>query len=363
MVVAWPYYHRMAACVLFAMARPIMLGSKNFATRPCLPQFSEIGSAGARVPFQDKTEFFMRRIRNLPVLLGATLLLLFAAVGPARAQEDPAHRYGSFLIPGAKPVDAARFSNAAALIRFPKSGKTSEVFLPTGIETAISTDRTSWLAEQPAPATQTGNQQAPRFRDFGRALGYNFTKGLFSRKNLKPLLIGFAATLAFVPLDRRISDATRGDFAELGKSGKVIGSPAAVASLTGGLLVPVPMTKSVRYRSFVFSETQALALANAQVFALKLIFRRTRPDASNNNSFPSAHAADIFALATVTSHYYGKKIGIPLYIVACLVAASRVERGNHYPSDVIFGAVLGYISGRTAIRGTEHIIRIGHKGP
>jgi len=306
----------------------------------------------------------MRRIRDLPILLGSALLMLFAAVGPARAQqEDPAHRYGSFPVPEAKPVAAAGFSRAADLLRFPKPGKASAVFLPTGIETPISTDRICWLDEQAAPAAQTGNQQAPRFRDFGRVLGYNFTKGLFSRQNLKPLLIGSAATLAIVPLDRRISDAVRGDSAELGTSGNIIGSATAVASLTGGLLVAVPMTKSVRYRSFVFSETQALALTNVQVFALKLIVRRTRPDASNNNSFPSAHAANMFALATVTSHYYGKKVGIPLYIVACLVAVSRVERGSHFPSDVIFGATLGYISGLTAIRGTEHIIRIGHKSP
>ena len=306
----------------------------------------------------------MRRIRDLPILFGSALLLLFAAAGPARAQqEDPAHRYGSFLVPGAKPVDAARFSNAADLLRFPKSLQTTAAFLPTGIEAPISTGRISRLDEQAAPAAQTSNQQAPRFRDFGRVLGYNFTKGLFSRQNLKPLLIGSAATLAIIPLDRRISDAVRGGSAELGKSGNIIGSATAVASLTGGLLVAVPMTKSVRYRSFVFSETQALALTNAQVFALKLIVRRTRPDASNSTSFPSAHAANMFALATVTGHYYGKKVGIPLYIVACLVAASRVERGSHFPSDVIFGAMLGYISVRTAIRGTEHIISIGHKGP
>ncbi len=305
----------------------------------------------------------MIRIKTLHVLIISGLLLLSAASRPARAREDPQHRSGSFQLSGAKPADATGFSNLSAFSMVPKFGSPTSGIVPGGLKTKISSDRTSWLGEQAAPATQTGNQQAPRFRDFGRALGYNFTNGLFSRKNLKPLLIGSAATLAFVPFDRRISDAARGDFSELGKSGQVIGSPTALTSLTGGLLVAVPMTKSVRYRSFVFSETQALALANAQVFALKLIFRRTRPDASNNNSFPSAHAANIFALATVTSHYYGKKVGIPLYIVACLVAASRVERGSHFPSDVIFGAMLGYISGRTAIRGTEHIIRVGHKGP
>ena len=32
---------------------------------------------------------------------------------------------------------------------------------------------------------------------------------------------------------------------------------------------------------------------------------------------------------------------------------SRVEQGKHYLSDVVFGATLGYIAGRTAVRGTD----------
>lgn len=312
----------------------------------------------------------MRGIRNLAPLSGVTLLLFFVAAGPVCAQERPTDIYGPFLTRGAQPVNTTSSSTSSLQI-VPRSGTSATVLQPERPRTAIWTSLTFPRGEQTTQATPAGspqvppagNSQAPRFRDFGRALGYNFTRGLFSRQNLKPLLIGSAATLALVPLDRRASNAIRGDFEELGNSGKAIGSPAAVAALSGGLLVAAPMTKSVRYRSFVFSETQAMVLANAQVFALKHIVRRTRPDASNDNSFPSAHAANIFALATVTSHYYGKKVGIPLYIVACLVAASRVERGNHFPSDVVFGAMLGYISGRTAIRGTEHIIRSRHKSP
>ncbi len=305
----------------------------------------------------------MKRIRNFPVLLISTLLMLASGPGSAHAQENTIQRYDFQWISGAKPVAAVGFPSAAGPDRLSRSGKASSISLPTGLPTAIPAHRTPGIDQQTAPATQSGRRQAPGFRDFGRALGYDFTKGLFSRQNLKPLLIGSAATFALVPLDRRISDATRGHFAEFGNIGKTIGSPAAIAAGTGGLLIAAPMTKSVRYRSFVFSEAQALALANAQVFTLKIVVRRTRPDESNNQSFPSAHAANMFALATVASHYYGKKIGIPLYIVACLVTISRVEKGSHFPSDVIFGAMLGYISGRTAIRGTEHIMRTGHKGP
>ena len=39
--------------------------------------------------------------------------------------------------------------------------------------------------------------------------------------------------------------------------------------------------------------------------------------------------------------------------VAALVGASRIEKGKHYLSDVLFGATLGYIAGRTAVRSTE----------
>jgi membrane-associated phospholipid phosphatase len=78
-----------------------------------------------------------------------------------------------------------------------------------------------------------------------------------------------------------------------------------------------------------------------------------RPDGSASTSFPSGHASSSFAIATVVTNYYGKKWGIPLYAFAGLIAVSRIEKGAHWPSDVVVGAALGYISGRTAILGTE----------
>ena len=41
------------------------------------------------------------------------------------------------------------------------------------------------------------------------------------------------------------------------------------------------------------------------------------------------------------------------YAVAALVGVSRIEKGKHFVSDVVFGAALGYIAGRTAVRGTD----------
>ena len=58
-------------------------------------------------------------------------------------------------------------------------------------------------------------------------------------------------------------------------------------------------------------------------------------------SFPSNHAANSFAFATVLSYFYEKN-KIMLYSTASLIAFSRVYVGVHYPLDIIFGSLLGY---------------------
>lgn len=57
-------------------------------------------------------------------------------------------------------------------------------------------------------------------------------------------------------------------------------------------------------------------------------------------SFPSSHAVNNFAVATMFSLYF-PKIRAALYTFASLVAISRVFVGVHYPSDALGGAVIG----------------------
>ena len=59
-------------------------------------------------------------------------------------------------------------------------------------------------------------------------------------------------------------------------------------------------------------------------------------------SFPSNHAANSFVFATVLSYFYDKKKTF-LYILASAIAFSRVYVGVHYPLDIFFGAIIGYI--------------------
>ena len=82
----------------------------------------------------------------------------------------------------------------------------------------------------------------------------------------------------------------------------------------------------------------------------KLLVPRHRPfehqlgPPSNTHSFPSGHAATSFACATVLSHY-APRLRVPFYVLASLIAFSRIYNGMHYPTDVLAGAVLGVLVG------------------
>lgn len=107
------------------------------------------------------------------------------------------------------------------------------------------------------------------------------------------------------------------------------------------------------------------ALANSIILVetLKTISRRPRPSGAdgrvvNRNaareaftsgrSFPSGHAAQAWALATVIAHEYGHRPWVPptAYALAGAVAFARVTARKHFPSDAFAGSVIGYLIGR-----------------
>ena len=88
---------------------------------------------------------------------------------------------------------------------------------------------------------------------------------------------------------------------------------------------------------------------------LKELIQRVRPcnalsDAvtplgcTGSYSFPSNHAFNNFAAATFYYRLF-PKLKWALFITASLIALSRVYLGLHYPSDILGGAVLGFIFG------------------
>jgi undecaprenyl-diphosphatase len=60
-------------------------------------------------------------------------------------------------------------------------------------------------------------------------------------------------------------------------------------------------------------------------------------------SFPSGHAATSFACAATLARFAPRRVAVMLYVLAALIAYSRVYVGVHYPLDVLGGAVLGLV--------------------
>jgi membrane-associated phospholipid phosphatase len=90
---------------------------------------------------------------------------------------------------------------------------------------------------------------------------------------------------------------------------------------------------------------EAFSITMALTTALKFASQRTRPDGSNDRSFPSGHASGAFALATVTEIMHGPLYGVPAYLLATAISVSRLDENKHVASDVVAGAVLGTLIG------------------
>jgi membrane-associated phospholipid phosphatase len=90
----------------------------------------------------------------------------------------------------------------------------------------------------------------------------------------------------------------------------------------------------------------ALAVTDATTFGLKAVVNNDRPN-GRNLSWPSAHTASSFCVASVLDEYYGPQVGVPAYIGACFVGWRMMDSGDHWASDVLFGGTLGYIVGHS----------------
>lgn len=207
------------------------------------------------------------------------------------------------------------------------------------------------LSAPPGDAARTEFQR-PELLDFPKDLIGNF-RALASTDNLLPLLAGGLATgLAFLPdqrLARHFRDSRPSNFS---RPAQELGTLKIVAPVMGGALVTGFLLRKddTRFRSMSYSLAQGLVMNTAIVYPMKSIVGRERPDGSNFHSFPSGHTSTAFTWATVVSEHYGWKAGVPAYLGATYVGFSRMEYGVHYLSDVVAGAAIGYIIGRTVSR-------------
>ncbi len=93
---------------------------------------------------------------------------------------------------------------------------------------------------------------------------------------------------------------------------------------------------------------------------VKFVVGRERPSSNqgafkfhpftSNISFPSGHAAQAFAVATVIAGNYPQWwVGTLAYGSAALVGYARVEQNAHFTSDVVAGAIIGWSVGKSIV--------------
>ncbi len=190
--------------------------------------------------------------------------------------------------------------------------------------------------------------EAPSLSSFALDLSRN-ANGLWSRDNLLPLIVGVSAAAAARPADGAVTAFFRnGDrWQGFDPIGRRFGRSQILGPIVGVSLVTSRFTGNERYQRFTYELAQGFVLTNAVTAGIKVAAGRERPDQASRYSFPSGHTSNSFMWATVVSRTYGWKAGAPAYAFASYVGASRLKSRKHFLSDVVAGATLGYIVGRT----------------
>ena len=134
---------------------------------------------------------------------------------------------------------------------------------------------------------------------------------------------------------------------------------AGALSWTGGCI-----SHNSRLSEAGATALSAVGAAGAVDLMLKYGFDRQYPYSPKStgefweggHSFPSGHAAVSFALASTLAHRYphNRWIKWGAYGLATGVSLSRYPAKKHFPSDILIGGTLGYITGAYIADHTEH---------
>lgn len=174
--------------------------------------------------------------------------------------------------------------------------------------------------------------------------------GLFERESLQPALVGSIVTGLSTLLDDEVRGeiaAEDDDLADLADDNL---GPTGLGYVALALFIGGQFSEDARFRAMTYDLGVAAANTFGFTQVLKASVGRERPNGRNDYSFPSGHTSNAFALASVADAHYGKKVGLPAYAAASLIGVSRLRKDAHWLSDIVAGAALGYLTGRTVVR-------------
>ncbi len=124
------------------------------------------------------------------------------------------------------------------------------------------------------------------------------------------------------------------------------GNPGTHFALAGAGYLYGLLTEDEHTRGVSSSLLEALSTTGLMTLGLKTVAQDYTPN-DEWGGWPSGHTSSTVTVATVLNEYYGPWLGIPMFGLSGMVMYERMDTGEHWASDVIFGAAIGYTVGRT----------------
>lgn len=190
-------------------------------------------------------------------------------------------------------------------------------------------------------------------RDFIRLPGEaleGVKKTFLSENNMLPLLLAGGASIA---MNQGADDDIAGYFERhevfhsfTDRSLNAIGNPGFHFAGAGLWYILSNGNHDDFNQERAFTMITALSVNGLTTLGLKAI-RDNRTPVDDKWAWPSGHTSSSFTVAAVLDEFYGPEVGIPAYAVASLVGLRMMDQGDHWGSDVVFGAVLGWVVGHT----------------
>jgi membrane-associated phospholipid phosphatase len=182
-----------------------------------------------------------------------------------------------------------------------------------------------------------------------------------AKSDIKWWAIFGGATAALIATDHWTVDHLPNSSSQVSVStwGSRFGSAYSVIPVSAAFYFIGTAHHDERFRETGLIAFETLIDANLVAEGLKLVANRARPFEANgrgdfedspngrwNSSFPSGHAINTWALASVIAHEYPKPlVYVIAYGLASTVSVARVGARKHFPSDVLVGGALGWFIG------------------
>lgn len=171
-----------------------------------------------------------------------------------------------------------------------------------------------------------------------------------------------AAVLALTRADAAVSDAARDHGSTLGFLGDNLEGLGDGRSflLLGGFYLAGAIGHDSKAKNVFFDGLSASLIASGMITpVLSSLVGRERPTENQGayafhpfegRSFPSGHTTQAFAVASVIATSYDQLwVKVAAYGAAAVTAYVRVQRGKHFPTDVVVAAAIGTTVGRSVV--------------